>query len=98
MACQREGYRYLRYYHFSTLISNTSQVEEMSLVRKDLTYKFPLPTSEVKSEIFASRDLAKKTIETLRKEERMGKDAVLIYANGAFAVLSPPPEEPTIKI
>lgn len=34
------------------------------------------------------RDLAKKTIETLRKEERMGKDAVLIYANGAFAVLN----------
>jgi hypothetical protein len=33
------------------------------------------------------RDLANKTINTLRRDERLGKDAVVVYAKGYFAIL-----------
>ena len=33
------------------------------------------------------KDLTHRAIDTLRREERMGKDVVLIYAEGSFAVL-----------
>lgn len=33
------------------------------------------------------RDLSNKTINTLRQEERLGKDAVVVYSKGYFATL-----------
>ena len=33
------------------------------------------------------QDLANKTINTLRQEERLGRDAVIVYAKGNFATL-----------